>query len=230
MSDLRKQIREHYDAQKLSAEKVEEILARGRAAAAGEEAEEKVTPFPRRAWTLRSWIPALAAAIAVIAGIVVFLPHREQRIPFAMVDRRIIDFFNSQPKLEEAPQDKTDLRNWLLARGAPAEFHIPATLMPLQSAACEVLDVRGRKMFLSCYWREQRPDRSPNELIHLIAARRDNFENAPGSEVVRNAMEGWSFASWSEGDVLYTLTTPAPPEKLTPFLAMRAPELDLDWR
>ena len=36
MSDLRDQIRAHYDAKEIPAEKAEAILARGRAAAAGE--------------------------------------------------------------------------------------------------------------------------------------------------------------------------------------------------
>jgi hypothetical protein len=31
-------------------------------------------------------------------------------------------------------------------------------------------------------------------------------------------MEGWSFASWAAGDVIYTMATPAALEKLRPFL------------
>jgi hypothetical protein len=223
MPDLRHQIREHYDAKAIPPEKAESILARGRAAAAGEEAqaENKVAAFP--APRVRSWrrTLALAAALLVFAGLGGWWAQREtSRVPFAAVDPRIIEFFGKNPELAHAPKDKTALRDWLLARGAPPDFRIPASLMPLESFACSVVDVHGRKTYLSCYWRESRPDRGDHELIHLVVGKRSDFSDAPSSgQPQRRKLDGWSFASWSEGDVVYTLATAAPPEKLTPFLA-----------
>ena len=223
MSNLRDQIREHYDAKAISAEKAEAILARGRAAAAGEEPleAEKVAAFP--ASRARAWrrILSLAAALLVFAGLAVWWKTPESsRVPFATVAPRVIEFFGSRPELAHAPQDKAALREWLLAHGAPADFHIPASLMPLESFACSVVDVGGRKAYLSCYWREKTPDRGDHELIHLLVGRRSDFKDAPSSaQPQRRELDGWSFASWSEGDVVYTLATAAPPEKLTPFLA-----------
>jgi hypothetical protein len=223
MSDLRHQIREHYDEKAIPAERVEMILARGRAAAAGEELGDgnKATVFP--VTHARNWrrILSLAAALLVFAGLAGWWAQRDTfRAPFADVAPRIIGFFGSNPELVHAPKDKTALRDWLLARGAPSDFHIPAPLMPLESFACSVVDVDGRKTFLSCYWREDKPDRGDHELIHLLVGRRSDFRDAPSSALPqRRELDGWSFASWSEGDVVYTLATAAPPEKLTPFLA-----------
>jgi len=222
MSELRHQIRAYYDAKAIPAEKAEAILARGRAAAAGEEpADEKMAAFPvSRA---RSWSRglSLAAALLVFAGLAGWWARREMSRPsFAMVAPRIIEFFGSSPELAHAPKDKTALRDWLLARGAPADFQIPASLMPLESFACSVVEMHGRATYLSCYWREDKPDRGDHELIHLLVGRRSDFKDAPSSsQPERREMKGWSFASWSEGDVVYTLATAAPPEKLTPFLA-----------
>jgi hypothetical protein len=227
MSGLRQQIRAHYDAKEIPAEKAERILARGRAAAAGEETADvtKVIRFP--ASRARAWRKglSLAAALLVFAGLAGWWAHREpSRVPFAAVAPRIIEFFGSNPDLAHAPKDKAALRDWLLARGAPSDFQIPASLMPLESFACSVVDVQGRKTYLSCYWRENKPDRSDHDLIHLLVGRRSDFRAAPSSsQPQRRELDGWSFASWSEGDVVYTLATAAPPEKLTPFLARAAP-------
>ena len=223
MSELRHQIREHYEAKAISAERAEVILARGRAAAAGEAPQDgnKVAEFP--ASRARSWRRALslAAALLVFAGLAGWWGQWEaSRASFAAVAPRVIEFFGSSPELAHAPKDKTALRDWLLARGAPPDFHIPASLMPLESFACSVVDVQGRKTYLSCYWREDKPERGDHELIHLLVGRRSDFRDAPSSaQPQRRELNGWSFASWSEGDVVYTLATAAPPEKLTPFLA-----------
>ena len=107
------------------------------------------------------------------------------------------------------------MRDWLLAHGAPPEFHIPASLMPLESFACSVVDVRGQKTYLSCYWREEKPGRGDHEQIHLLVGKRSDFRDGPSStQPLRRELNGWSFASWSEGEVVYTLATAAPPEKL----------------
>ena len=223
MSDLRKQLHEHYDARALSPEKVEGILARGRAAAAGESGAEaaNIAQFPIRRRKPYGWMMALAATLLLFAGIAGFWRHEAAKAPFAAVAPRIIDFFAHQPDLKKAPQDKEELHAWQVARGAPAGFHIPASLMPLESVACDVVDVQGRKTYLSCFWREQRPDRGDHELIHLLVGRRSDFRGAPPvSQTERRELNGWSFASWSDGSIVYTLAVAAPPEKLTPFLAV----------
>jgi hypothetical protein len=189
MSDFRKQVRDHYEAQSLPAEKLEAILARGREAAAE---KEKTVEFP--AVKKKSWGR------------------------YAM-----IEFFAHEPKLHEAIQDKTELRTWLVAQGAPADFKIPAKLLPLQSAACQEVDVKGRSAYLSCYVREQGPD-GKVELIHLLVAHSKDFYDQPkGAKAEIQEIDGWSFASWTEGDAIYTLATAAPQEKLRPFLSVAGP-------
>ena len=223
MSELRYQIQKHYEAKSIAAEKAAAILLRGRAAAAGEEPEDKnkVADFSAaHAWSWRS-VLSLAAALFVFAGLAGWwAQHEASRAPFAAVAPRVVEFFQNSPKLTHVPEDKAAVRDWLLAHGAPPEFYIPATLMPLDSFACSVVDVRGKKTYLSCYWREERPGRGDHEQIHLLVGKRSDFRDAPSSaQPLRRELNGWSFASWSEGEVVYTLATAAPPEKLTPFLA-----------
>jgi len=223
MSELNHQIRELYEAKSIAAEKAEIILARGRAAAAGDEPHDKnkVAVFSApHAWSWRT-VLSLAAALLVFAGLAGWWAQQEtSRPPFAAIAPRLVEFLEHNPELTHVPEDKATVRDWLLVHGAPPEFHIPASLMPLESFACSVVDVRGQKTYLSCYWREEKPGRGDHEQIHLLVGRRSDFRDAPSSaQPLRRELNGWSFASWSEGEVVYTLATAAPPEKLTPFLA-----------
>ena len=209
MSDLRQQIRDHYEAKSLSAGKVEAILARGRGG-------EKVVGFPVRARALL----ALAATVVLAAGLAIWWPHGPGRVSFAVLAPRVVEFFGKPPELPKLSQNPEELRAWLLAQGAPADFQIPSKLRGLESLGCKVVDVHGRQAWLTCFWREKKPDGTGGELVHLWVVKRGDFKNGPGTATPQMHEEsGWSFASWSQGDIIYTLATKAPMEKLRPFAA-----------
>jgi len=214
MSDFRHQVREHFDAQSLLPEKVQAILAEGRAAAGG-----KVVPMQARATWLRRSL-ALAAVLVVALFGTWWMSARAGRVSYALMAPRIIEFFAAKPHLPSAPQDKEQLHHHLVNMGAPADFKIPEKLLPLESAACEIVDVKGERTFLSCYWREVKPARDERDLIHLLVGRAKDFYDRPSSTTpVVQEKDGWSFASWSEGDAVYLLATAAPVAKITPFLS-----------
>ena len=216
MSDFRKQVRDHYDEQSLPAEKLEAILARGREAAAE---QEKTVEFPVKKKSWARYAAAVAAVIVLALAGTWWTQRDVGAVSYAALPPRLIEFFE-QPDLHAPIQDKTELREWLLSKGAPADFQIPASLLQLDSAACQVLDVKGRNAYLSCYVREKKADGSPAGLIHLLVARTEDFRDQPKSATpAQRELDGWSFASWTKGDTIYTLATPAPMEKLTPFLS-----------
>ena len=145
-------------------------------------------------------------------------PMMGGRLKGKMLAPRIIEFFRTPPELKES-QDQVELRAWLLAHGAPADFQIPARLAALKSVGCTVVDVKGKPAWHTCFRLDPRPGATDRELIHLFAVRRSDFRDAPaGPFPVVREMEGWSFASWAAGDLIYTMATPAPVEKLRPFL------------
>jgi hypothetical protein len=223
MSDLRKQIRDHYDAQTLSPEKKEAILAAGRAARDGQ-----VVAFPeRRSWKKR--MPALVAAVVFLAAGLSWWGLRDHgpTVAYTALRPRLIAFFAQEPPLQEAPQDKGKVREWLVSQGAPAEMKLPTALLGLESAACAVVDVQGRKAYLSCYWREGKDHRGNGDLIHLLVTRASDFKNdlEPGKPVTAE-LDGWSFATWTKGDVMYTLAAAAPLGKVTPFISKHPAQQD----
>jgi hypothetical protein len=216
MSDLRKQVRDHYDEQSLPADKLASILAQGRDAAAG---KEKTVAFPARKSRAR-FVAAAAAVVAMVAGGTWWMNRDVGEVSYAALPPRVIELFDNKPDLLPPVQDKVALHQWLVSKGAPADFVIPPSLLPLESAACQVVDVKGRNAYLSCYWRETTPNRGPHELIHLLVARTEDFYDQPKSaDPAIRELDGWSFASWTKGDSIYTLATAAPREKLTPFLS-----------
>jgi hypothetical protein len=223
MPSLRQQLHDYYDAQALSTAKAEAILRASR-----EATSERRTAHEPKVITVRRWprILALAAAVAVLAGLAVWvvMPPPEQ-VPYAALAPRVIEFFGGSPQLPKLSQDKAELRTWLLAKGAPQDFEIPAKLLPLESFGCHVVEVQGRPAYLTCFWRVKKPDGTGGELIHLLAARRSDFRDGPNtSQPEMRELNGWSFAAWSEGDIIYTLAAAATPDKLRPFLTERGRE------
>jgi hypothetical protein len=217
MPDFRSQLRTHYDSQALPAGKVETILARGKEVAAGAQA----TAIPKRARSPWQHAFPIAAVITLFAGLAMWLmPRGPEPLPFAEIAPHVIEFFSGKPEMTSAPKDKTELRSWQVAHGAPPEFQIPASLMALESEACHVVDVHGRKLYLSCFWMENGPEKGSRELVHLLVARSGDFRGAPSSTKAEiQEFDGWSFASWTEGEVLYTMAVAAPAARLRPLLA-----------
>ncbi len=224
MSDFRKQLREHYDAKTLPADKTEAILTSARMVAQAQVASEtNVSEAPPR-WR-KTGLPALAATLLALAGLAAWWQRESARVPYAEVMALVLECFASKAPLDPAPQDKGELRALMIAHGAPPDFRIPPSLLSLESAACKVVAVRDRSAYLMCFWSVDKPDRGLPELVHLIVAKAADFRDAPlAPQSQFQSRDGWSFASWREGEILYTLTAAAPMETLRRFLAAEVRE------
>jgi hypothetical protein len=217
MSDLRQQLQKHYDAKALSAAKVDAILAEGQAEAGS---DEKVIALPKRRVTIWRMLPAMAAAIILLTVVAIWWVPGRNRVSYATVDSRIVEIFGNGPTLPKRSQNPEELRSWLLGQGAPADFQIPAKLRGLKSFGCEVVDMHGHPAYLTCFWREKEPGAEEGQLVHLLVARRKDFKDVPPEGAPQyNTMGDWSFAAWSEGDVIYTMAANAPMEQLQKFVA-----------
>ncbi|MEI9893507.1 MAG: hypothetical protein WDN28_06305 [Chthoniobacter sp.] len=216
MSELRQQIQKHYDAQALPPAKLEAILAEGRAAAEG---GEKVIALPMRRAAMWRVAWAMAASIVVLAGGMWFWMPGRAAVSYASFAPRVVEFFGTPPELPKRSQNPEELRTWLLAQGAPTDFQIPAKLRPLKSFGCQVVDVHGRPAYLTCFWTEKKPGVDDGSLVHLLVAKRSDFKDVPPATPQFREMSGWSFAAWSTGDVIYTMTAKAPLAKLQEFVA-----------
>jgi hypothetical protein len=214
MPDFREQLQKYFEAKELSAAKVEAILAEGRAAFEGKIALAK--PFGAGRHLI--WVMAACVVLSlgvgfwwgVVAG---------GRVSYAAVAPWVVDFFHKDPELPKRSQNPEELRAWLITQGAPAECQIPAKLRDLKSFGCQVLDVHGRPAYLACFWREKKPGVDEGKLVHLVIAHREDFKDPPAEVPQYREIGEWSFAAWTEGNVIYTLAANAPLEKLKTFVS-----------
>jgi len=227
MSDLRQQLQNHYDAQGLSAEKADAILAGSRVAA---QEGEKVVAMPARPsmhWRV-GW--AIAASVVLFLGLSTLRPWERLPVSYALFAPRIVEFMSKPPELPKRSQNPEELRSWLLAQGAPADFKIPDRLRGLKSFGCQVVDVHGHPAYLTCFWSEKKPGVDEGSLVHLLVAKRSDFRDVPPSATPQfREMSGWSFAAWTEGDVVYTMAAAAPLETLRKFVAASNGAWPKDW-
>jgi hypothetical protein len=201
MSEFERQLREHYESQNLPEERLRATLAAGREAAKRHAARRRTL---------------LVAAALIVTGLGLYSIVRTQlgdrsplqRIVPGEAAAAIAGYF-SQPgyQLARVSANPSELAQWLRANGAPPSFAIPRPLLDMPSFGCHVLDVRGQRVFLICFF----PDVSPAELaaggmiknemvvtapdgtmmkktrplVHLVFAPRDAFREppAPGTRV-----------------------------------------------
>ena len=232
MDNLEQQLRRHYEGQQLPADRVQEILAAGRAAA---------TARAARRWR------RFAAAAAVILGLGIFgakgyfgRPAEPPRIAVASIADAVADYF-SKPDyhLPLISADRPVLAEWLRQHGGPAEFEVPPAMAGLSSYGCQVLEVQGQKVFLICFLLDAPPAGTPagampekkmmvtvgpdgrmlkktRPLVHLVVAPRNKFAEVPrpGERIVLPAGGEWNFATWTKGDQLFVAVGALPADRL----------------
>ena len=215
MSELQKQIRDHYAARSLPPEKVAAILAQGRDAAA----DATITRYPRGLAGDR-WLFALAASVGILAAVWASWQFERIRADYAKVRPAIIEFFTDKPMYPMMSEQPDELRAWAIEQGAPPAFEIPARLRILPGKGCTILRVGGKPTYLLCFLTVDANGQPDGGMVHLVVARRRDFRDVPppGARWIGASGE-WSFVSWAQGDVIYTISTPAPVERLRSYLS-----------
>ncbi len=218
MSELRQQICAHYGSQSLPPEKLAAIIAKGRAVTQDDSSSR---PAPERsARHFADWriLLAIAASVTVLAMAWKFSIN-SSAVDFAQTRHGLASFFSQPPSFPLRSSQPDELRQWALAHGAPV-FQIPAKLSTLSGKACTTLDIEGKPAFLLCFKTVDGSGEQNGGLVHLVVARRADFRNTPQSSVPSTLTEGcWSFASWVEDDVVYTIATTDGLEKVRCFIA-----------
>jgi hypothetical protein len=227
MADLESNLRRHYEGQQLPEDRARAILAAGRAAAA------------RRA-TRRRWLLGAAAAVIVGAGVGVAAMWRSDRGRITATDAVAAvqaHFATPGYTMASVSANPAELVRWLREHGGPVGVEVPAAMRGLQSFGCQVLEARGQKVFLICFFLESAPV-APGEmplkqemtvtapdgtmmkksrpLAHLVVAPRAAFRDAPapGARVRMAAGGEWNVEAWARDEWLYLVAASAPAEKV----------------
>ncbi len=163
MTDPEKRMKQHYDAKALPEDRVQAILAAGRAAAVG-----RRQGAGGHRWLAWGWGMAGVAGLAV-AGLffmaarpdgVLPSPRQGQAEPAVVASaaledvRRSVRQFFATPgyELDRVAADPGELVATLAAAGGPAVFPRVEAVAGLESFGCEVLTVSQAEAYLICFW------------------------------------------------------------------------------
>jgi hypothetical protein len=240
MDDFKHQLRRHYQGQQLPADRVQEILAAGREAAAARAS--------RARWRM-------AVAAAVILGLGIFGatayfrgrigPLGTPRIATTAVASAVVSYFSDPNyQLPQVSADRGVLVEWLRQHGGPAKFEVPPAMAGLSSYGCQVLNVQGQNVYLICFLLDTQPANTPPgampakkmmvtigpdgqmmkksvPLIHLVVAPKAGFIDPPkpGERIILPSTGEWNFTTWTQGDQVYVAAAALPAERLSSLVA-----------
>ena len=229
MADFELNLRQHYESQKLPDERVRAILVAGRAVAQ--------TRALRRRW----WLSAAAVLVVGLGLAIGARALRRENLPhIAAPDAAaavLAHFAQPGYTMAQVSADRATLEQWLRDNGGPARLDVPVAMRGLQTFGCQVLDVRGQKVFLVCFFLDSAPVapggmtlkqemvvtapdgtmmKKNRPLVHLVVAPRGAFRDvpAPGVRVKLPASGEWNFETWSSGDLVYVAGAAASAERV----------------
>ena len=166
---------------------------------------------------VRWWRPAFpalaaAAAIALLIGLVFFRSQPEDK-SFASFQNRVVRTAQRGYVMDITTSNLTEIRQYLAAREALADYVLPAPLEKLPGEGCAVLRWRNNKVSMICFDAGQRND------LYLFVAGRSDLPDAPsGVEPQFTRIGKLTAASWSAGDKTYVLAGRGDEQFLRPYL------------
>lgn len=117
-------------------------------------------------------------------------------------DRGGFDMASGQPE---------DLQAYLSGGGFPSPSKLPRALEGNTSLGCLTLDYKGTQMSMICFQYDQ--------VVHLITVRKSDCPRSfQPKEPITYEMNNQAFKAWTDGDLVYILSTKGSKEKLPPVI------------
>ena len=111
--------------------------------------------------------------------------------------------------LDHVARQISDLKGWLATAGAPAPSRVPRGLESLASFGCKTLDWNDRKVSILCF------SLNASQEVHLVMVRNTGLATSPPQGQPEFAeKDGWTTASWSEGQDSFMLALRGSREQL----------------
>lgn len=174
-------------------------------------------------WWAQSKVWALAAAVAVLAGIAAFWSQSGTRTPALAVWQEhaltvLDDVEASRTEFDQTHDEPAQLLAWLREHAAPTPAALPASLRNRRTFGCKTWLWKGRRLSLVCF------DLGSGAEAHLVTIDRTQLYGAPPEgPPIFATKDKWSVAAWSEGRVACMLIGNRGPDALKSLLAAAPP-------
>ncbi len=147
------------------------------------------------------WLAA-AAALVLLVGITALL--RQPRVPdkFADFRSRMVRSALRQYSMDIVTNDMQQVRQFMAAHGAPADYALPGGLERLPLTGGAALKWRSAPVAMVCF------DRGNQEMLYLFVMDRSVFKDAPPQSPEIEKVNKLMTVSWSAGDRTYVLAGP----------------------
>lgn len=152
-------------------------------------------------WRHPAWIAAAACVVlaALLAGVWLRSPAPDRYADFrARMASTALRAYN----MDIATNDMKQVRSFLQAGGAPADYAVPRGLARLSLTGAGLLRWRDNPVSMVCF------DRGTNQMVFLFVMKRSAVEDPPPAAPEFAQVNALRTASWSEGDKTYFLAVP----------------------
>jgi len=166
---------------------------------------------PRAWWRSPLWL-GLAAAVLLLFGLVGVwwgprLPDR-----FANYQARMVSQALREYRMDLVTPDMRQLRQFMAARGAPADYHLTPGLQRLQLTGGGLLTWRSNPVAMVCF------DRGDKQMLFLFVMKRSAVKDPPPETPRVAKVREMLTASWTHGDDTYVLAGPEESNFLRKYL------------
>ncbi len=162
-------------------------------------AERKVV---RLAFWQRPQVWLAAAACVMLIGIAALFLQPRTPDRFADFRSRMVRSALRQYSMDIVTNDMQSVRQYMAARGAPADYALPAGLGRLSLTGGAALKWRSAPVAMVCF------DRGDREMLYLFVTDRAVVKGAPPAAPQVEKVNRLVTVSWSEGNRAYVLAGP----------------------
>jgi hypothetical protein len=157
-------------------------------------------------WSSSTVRLAAAALILLFLGLAAFWPGRGAPDRFEHFQARMVGTALRAYRMDILTRDMGELRQFLAARGAPANYEITRGLERLTLTGGGVLRWRDNPVSMVCF------DRGDNQMLFLFVMERTAVKDPPAEIPRRARVSEYAAVSWSSGNKAYVLAGPEEPD------------------
>jgi uncharacterized membrane protein YbaN (DUF454 family) len=169
---------------------------------------------PHPIWQSPAWLSAAAIFVALL-GLAVFWLRPSLPDRFSHYRESMVGFAVRMYGMDLVTSDKNQLRQFLAAKGAPADYELTQGLAKLQLKGGGLLRWRDNPVSMVCF------DRAGSTLF-LFIMKRSALKDPPPTIISKPKLaeiDGLTTASWTQGEDSYLLAGPNEPGFLEKCLA-----------